>query len=225
VNDPLLPGPAQPDDPIDQALTDAFANLSSRGVRPSMVDVQHRVHRRQRRRTVAMVGALAVVVAGGASVLATRADHTPLAITAGDGSSVPATTIACVEVVPTTRPPTTEPAIAEGTNTTYPPNLVPTFPPRVSITTDPSGAALYVPVTGLCQPTTANQWRCQGPVSTTSDGWAYFQYCEPVFADATTVPGIPATVVLTPEPSSTYPPGEITPTTGVVLPTSTISTP
>jgi hypothetical protein len=176
VNDPLLPGPGQPDDPIDEALTQAFANLSSRGVRPSMVDVQHRVHRRQRRRAVAMVGALAVVVAGGASVLATRADHTPLAITAGDGSAAPATTIACVEVVPTTSPPTTEPAIAEDTTTTYPP----TSP------TDPTGTAPYVGVTGFCDPTVGGQWRCQGPPSSTADGWTYYQYCEPVFAGATT---------------------------------------
>jgi hypothetical protein len=145
-----------------------------------MVDVQHRVHRRQRRRATAMVGALALVVAGAAGVLATRHDRTPLAITAGDGTAFPATptTVACVEVVPTTVSATTAaPTIFIEATTTVDPRLV----------------------TGFCPPPVADQWRCRVPVSSTPDGWTYYQYCEQLFSN------VPPTISPTTAPGSDQP--------------------
>jgi hypothetical protein len=177
-----------------------------------------------------MVGACAMVVLGGASVLALRHDHTPLAITAGDGSAPPATTIACLEVIPTTMPGTlpdfTTVSPDFGSTTTVDGRLLPppTFAPGVSTTTDPN--AELQPFVGNPCSAPNNQWRCQGPMSTTSDGWSYFQYCEQVFAAATTVPtataipGIPATAEPTTDPFTTYPPGDIViATTAAIAPT------
>jgi hypothetical protein len=188
-----------------------------------MVDVQQRARRRQRRRAASMVCACAVVVLGGAGVLALRHDRTPLAITAGDGSAPPATTIACLEVVPTTAPaldPTGLPAFDPNlTTTTYPPNVAPSLVPGES-TTDPFAGATLPPFVGNPCSAPTGQWRCQGPLSTTSDGWAYFQYCESVFENATTV--VPTTYFNTVPPTTydpkfppqstiltTYPPGDI----------------
>jgi hypothetical protein len=229
MNDPLLPqDPRTPDDPVEVALTAALANLSSREIRPSMVDVQHRAHRRQRRQAAAMVGALAVVVLGGAGVLALRHDHTPLAITAGDGTQFPATTIACVEVVPTTAP-----AIpGDSTTTTYPLTL-PTLPPGVSTTLDPTGIPSpgqdTLPFAGNPCSAPNQQWRCQGPLSTTADGWTYYTYCEALYGNlppTTTSTFDPALYPTTAAYDPRFPPVSTiafldTTTTGVVLPTST----
>jgi hypothetical protein len=212
------------------------------------MDVQQRARRRQRRRAAAMVGVCAMVVLGGAGVLALRHDHTPLAITAGDGSAPPATTIACLEVVPTTMPAlaptlTTNVDFGQATTTSYGPIVDPSLPPGVSTTTvDPrtvvpaflpgeSTTTTYpstvVPTFETLPPFAGNpcsapnsQWRCQGPMSTTSDGWSYFQYCEQTFAgDASTVPYTTAPTSFDPasttDPFTTYPTGEIvTATTG-----------
>jgi hypothetical protein len=244
MNDPLLPhDPALPDashphDAVEHALSKALENLSFRGVRPSLVDVQQRARRRQRRRAAAMAGACAVVVLGGAGVLATRHDSRPLSIGAGGASTiaVPATTIACAAAVPTTvpgtlpdfttvsttlqaatstPPDTTAPGVPQGlsaqaTTTTYPPNLVPTFVPVESTTTDLGGTETLPPFVGNpCSARTGNEWRCQGPLATTSDGWAYYQYCEPLYVNPPVT-----TVSPTTDPFTTYPTGEIGPGTG-----------
>ena len=184
-----------------------------------------------------------MVVLGGAGVLALRHDHTPLAITAGDGSAPPATTIACVEVVPTTMPAVTPtPTVIPdfGSTTTVDPRLLlpPTFPPGVSTTTDPFAGATLPPFVGNPCSAPNDQWRCQGPMATTSDGWTYFQYCEQVFANASTVvpttnfntvppttydPKFPPQSTI--EPFFTYPTGEIVTATTTAAVPSTASNP
>jgi hypothetical protein len=236
MNDPLLPPDGTPHDDVGHALSAALATVSTRGVRPSLADVQDRARRRQRRRAAAMAGACAVVVLGAVGVLATRHDSRPLSLSPGAATTlapyVPVTQ--CVEVPPTTPPPfdpsiTTNVGVAQATTTTDP-RLFPigTVPPGVASTTDaPAGATLapYVPVTECFPQAPADHWRCQGPLPTTADGWASFQYCEQVFADSTTVPpatgipGIPATAAAT--NTTTFDPAAVPTTTPAIAPTTT----
>jgi hypothetical protein len=224
MNDPLLPN-----DPVEQVLRDSLATLSARGVRPSLVDVQHRARRRQRRRAAAMAGACIVVVLGGAGVLATRHDSRPLSIGAGGASTIalPATTIACFEAVPTTIAAldpslTTNVGFGLTTTTTDPRTVVASFVPVESTTTDPTGTGTALPFLGNPCSAPNTQWRCQGQQHTV-DGWTYFEYCEPLNAGPTTVP--PTTDPFTTDPFTTYPTGEIAIPTTAVGTASTISAP
>ncbi len=236
-------------DPLDSVLGQAFAAVhdGAAGARPSLTDVHHRARRNQRRRTTAMVGAMAVVGAGAVALVAARANpaDAPAADAPDDGAQYgtttypgSATTWACYEVLPTT----TISLRAEGR-----------FEPTVSTigVEDPTSTIEVedaVSTTGVGTTTTGdwpNSPDCGMPVQTGyhcwgegipgEDGSTYYDYCEPAWGMLPTGSTTPdfirgeTTVPWNPDWTSTtgvvYPTGTTTSTMAVVEVTSTTTGP
>lgn len=223
-------------DPIDQALTDAFASVRAGG-RPSLSDVHRRARRHQRRRTTAMVGALAVMGAGGVAALATRGTPAATDVPAGDdGQQNSATTTTqyfewCIESDVTTTIPVGTYVLQDGDT---PLSVAAKF--GVSLESlaaansgDPAyeafveGKEIFIPAGGqpVRCPQPSGSYRCIGEGTLGGDGYIYYDYCELVLPETgptTTIMWDPSMTTTT-GPTGTYVVESTTP--GLPVATST----
>jgi len=204
------------DPTLDRLLQQAFASRDGGDSRASLHDVRQRARRHQRRRAGAMVGAAAIVGAGGVAVL-TR-DGKP-ATTAGDAAT--STTSGSVAVTATCflgidqpvatdvliggRAPDTTSFQSEATTTTLDPSGTNAGAQDTAFSVPPSGSTSTLPADGGppeayvtttwpdgtampsdCFP--AGMFRCAGNVGTDDQGYTYFEYCEPTNGGSSAYP-------------------------------------
>lgn len=201
------------DPTLDRLLQQAFASRDANDSRASLQDVRQRARRHQRRRAGAMVGAAALVGAGGVAVLSR--DGKP-ATTAGDAATTtaPARVNSCA--APTGVLTTDSPIAGVATTTTFqfettttvgatgaaldtidsPVTVVPTSgvlttaPPTSLPTTTTSleGVATTIEVQRVygCLPPGA--FRCSAPLGADDQGFTYYAFCEPADGGWTAYP-------------------------------------
>lgn len=197
------------DPTLDRLLQQAFASRDGSDSRASLHDVRQRARRHQRRRAGAMVGAAAIVGAGGVAVL-TR-DGNDATTTAGDVGATSTTsgsvavTAPCFlgidQPVDTTvliggREPDTTSFQSEATTTTFDPSGTSPGARDTAFSVAPSGSTSTLPPDGVppeaFATTTwpdgtpmpsdcfpAGTFRCTGNVGTDDQGYTYYEFCEP----------------------------------------------
>ena len=158
------------DNEMDRLLQGAFESRSRGGGSPSMVGVRHRARRHQRRRVGGVVGATAMLGVSGVAVLASRGSS-ETGIAGDEATTTWAMTEAgpmCgyTEVVPTV-------VIFEDVSSTI--TWIGSTVPWEAASTTEFGSPGCVP---------SGQFRCMGNNGTDDQGYTYFEYCEPVSAQA-----------------------------------------